>query len=99
MADQLPDGPVTIVFSDVVGSTDLRTERGDAAAHRLLREHEDIVRRCVAAHDGREVKALGDGFMLAFTSVRRALDCAVRSSRPPQRNSESPGRRCTSGSG
>ena len=43
-------GPLTILFSDVEGSTDLRTERGDAAAHRILRSHEDVVRRCVAAH-------------------------------------------------
>ena len=77
MGWQLPDGPVTILFSDVEGSTDLRTERGDAAAHRILRSHEDFVRGCVAAHDGREVKALGDGFMIAFASVRKALTCAV----------------------
>jgi DNA-binding SARP family transcriptional activator/class 3 adenylate cyclase len=77
MGWQLPDGPVTILFSDVEGSTDLRTDRGDAVAHRILRAHEEFVRECVAAHDGREVKALGDGFMIAFASVRKALACAV----------------------
>ena len=77
MGEQLLDGPVTILFSDVEGSTDLRTERGDAVAHRILRAHEEVVRSCVSAHDGREVKALGDGFMIAFGSVRRALACAV----------------------
>ena len=77
MRGRLPDGPVTILFSDVEGSTDLRTRRGDAVAHRILREHEDVVRGCVAAHDGQEVKALGDGFLIAFTSVRKALDCAA----------------------
>ena len=92
MAERLPSGPVTIVFSDVVGSTDLRTEHGDVAAHRLLRAHEDIVRRCVAAHEGREVKALGDGFMLAFVSVRQALGCAVAIQQASaERNAESPG--------
>jgi class 3 adenylate cyclase/tetratricopeptide (TPR) repeat protein len=74
---QFPEGPLTILFSDVEGSTDLRTQRGDVAAHRILRAHEEIVRRCVAEHDGREVKALGDGFMVAFASTRRALACAL----------------------
>jgi DNA-binding SARP family transcriptional activator/class 3 adenylate cyclase len=77
MGSQLPDGPVTILFSDVEGSTDLRTERGDLVAHRILRAHEEFVRGCVAAHAGREVKALGDGFMIVFASVRKALTCAV----------------------
>ncbi len=77
MGEQLPEGPVTILFSDVEGSTDLRTERGDAVAHRILRAHEEVVRSCVAAHDGREVKSLGDGFMIAFASPRKALACAV----------------------
>lgn len=75
MGDHFPEGPLTIVFSDVEGSTDLRTQRGDTAAHRILRAHEEIVRRCVAEHDGREVKALGDGFMIAFASARKALSC------------------------
>ena len=69
--------PVTILFTDVEGSTDLRTSRGDAVAHEILRAHEDLVRACVTEHGGREVKALGDGFMIAFGSARRALGCAV----------------------
>jgi class 3 adenylate cyclase/tetratricopeptide (TPR) repeat protein len=76
MGERIPDGPITILFSDVEGSTDLRTERGDAVAHRILRAHEEVVRGCVSAHEGREVKALGDGFMIAFSSVRKALTCA-----------------------
>jgi class 3 adenylate cyclase len=67
----------TILFTDVEGSTALRTERGDDAAGEVLRAHETIVREQVARHGGREVKALGDGFMLAFASVRAALTCAV----------------------
>jgi class 3 adenylate cyclase/tetratricopeptide (TPR) repeat protein len=71
------DAPLTILFTDVEGSTDLRTRRGDEAAHEILRAHEQVVRGCVASHGGREVKALGDGFMIAFTSARKALTCAV----------------------
>ncbi len=73
----MDEAPVTILFTDVEGSTDLRTRRGDAAAHEILREHEDLVRACVGEHGGREVKALGDGFMVVFASVRRALGCAI----------------------
>ncbi|MGH8993222.1 MAG: adenylate/guanylate cyclase domain-containing protein [Acidimicrobiia bacterium] len=69
--------PVTILFTDVEGSTDLRTRRGDAAAHEILRGHEVLVRACVAEHGGREVKALGDGFMIVFVSARKALACAT----------------------
>ncbi len=69
--------PVTILFTDVEGSTDLRTRRGDAAAHEILRAHEEIVRGCIADSGGREVKALGDGFMIAFTSARKALACSI----------------------
>ena len=84
--------PLTILFTDVEGSTDLRTERGDAAAHRILRSHEDVVRRCVTDHDGKEIKALGDGFMVAFPSVRNALVCAIAIQRElEERNIESPG--------
>jgi len=90
--DRFGDGPVTIVFSDVVGSTDLRTARGDDAAHRMLRAHEEVVRRCLPKHQGREVKSLGDGFMLAFTSVRRGLECAIGIQQAlAERNVDSPG--------
>ncbi len=65
------------MFTDVEGSTDLRTRRGDAPAHEILRAHEDVVRSCVTEYGGREVKSLGDGFMIAFASARRALACAV----------------------
>ena len=89
---ELAAGPLTILFSDVEGSTDLRTERGDAVAHRILRAHEEVVRRCVADHEGKEIKALGDGFMVAFASIRSALDCAVAIQRElEERNVESPG--------
>jgi class 3 adenylate cyclase len=75
--ESLTGGPVTVLFTDVEASTDLRTRHGDDAAQQLLRGHEELVREQVRAHDGIEVKALGDGFMMAFSSARRALACAV----------------------
>ena len=75
--ESLAGGPVTILFTDVEASTDLRTRHGDEAAQELLQGHEEVVRDQVKAHGGVEVKALGDGFMMAFGSARRALACAV----------------------
>ena len=67
----------TILFSDVEGSTSLTERLGDAKAREVLRTYEGIVRESLRAHDGSEVKALGDGFMASFTSGTRALECAI----------------------
>jgi class 3 adenylate cyclase len=72
-----PDGTVTIMFSDIEGSTAMNERLGDKRWLDLLREHNAIVRQQVKAHGGFEVKSAGDGFMLAFQSARRALQCAV----------------------
>jgi len=77
MTDGQAQGTVTVLFTDVEGSTALRTSRGDEAAHDLLSAHEETVRAQIARHDGREIKSTGDGFMAAFASARKAVGCAV----------------------
>ena len=77
MASQLPEGTVTLLFTDVERSTDLRTSRGDETAHALLQTQGELVRAQIAEHGGHEVKSMGDGFMVAFASARSAVDCAV----------------------
>ncbi len=72
-----PDGTVTLLFTDIVGSTPLNERLGDQRWMELLKEHNGIVRERVSAHQGYEVKTEGDGFMLAFSSARRAVDCAI----------------------
>jgi class 3 adenylate cyclase len=72
-----PGGTVTIMFSDIEGFTSLIERLGDRAAMEILREHNDLVRGQVAAWGGYEVKAQGDGFMLAFAGAHKALHCAV----------------------
>jgi class 3 adenylate cyclase/DNA-binding CsgD family transcriptional regulator len=67
----------TILFTDVEGSTALTRRLGDARAREVLREHERIVRDALRAHGGSEVKTMGDGFMASFSSVARALECAI----------------------
>ena len=71
------EGTVSILFTDLEGSTELLTTLGDEQNHELLRIHNGIIRQQVANHGGLEVKALGDGFMVVFSSVRRAASCAV----------------------
>jgi class 3 adenylate cyclase len=72
-----PDGTVTILFSDIEGFTPILERLGDERAYELLRRHNEIIRAQVQACGGYEVKTAGDGFMVAFSSARRALRCAV----------------------
>ncbi len=72
-----PDGTVTVMFTDIEGSTAMTERLGDQKAQEVIRIHNAIIRQQVAAHQGFEVKSQGDGFMMAFSSARRALDCAI----------------------
>jgi class 3 adenylate cyclase len=71
-----PDGTVTIMFSDIEGSTAMADRLGDKRFMDVLREHNAIVREQVKSHGGFEVKSEGDGFMVAFQSAGKALACA-----------------------
>jgi class 3 adenylate cyclase len=62
-----------IVFTDIEGCTPLMHRLGDAAVLELWKAHERLVRDVVRSHDGIVLKAMGDGFMLSFTSVTQAL--------------------------
>lgn len=68
---------VTILFTDLVGSTEHSTSLTPAAADEFRRGHFAVLREVVAATGGTEVKNLGDGLMVAFTSTTAALDCAI----------------------
>jgi class 3 adenylate cyclase len=72
-----PDGTVTLLFTDIEDSTGLTIRLGDQRWLEILRAHHALIRQQVHEHGGFEVKCQGDGFMLAFSSARRALDCAV----------------------
>ncbi|MEK7806853.1 MAG: adenylate/guanylate cyclase domain-containing protein, partial [Chloroflexota bacterium] len=72
-----PDGTVTILFTDIEGSTTITERLGDQRWLGLLHTHNAIIREQLAAHAGFEVKSQGDGFMAAFQSARRALQCAI----------------------
>jgi len=77
---------VTILFTDLVGSTELLQRAGDEQAQRIFKAHHRLLREAVEAHGGHEVKWLGDGLMVAFDSALDAVKCAIamqQSSRRP----------------
>ena len=77
---------VTILFTDLVGSTELLQRAGDERAEHIFKAHHRLLSDAVAAHRGHEVKWLGDGLMVAFESITDAVTCAIamqQSSRRP----------------
>ncbi|MEX2311214.1 MAG: adenylate/guanylate cyclase domain-containing protein, partial [Rhodospirillales bacterium] len=71
-------GIVCIMFTDLVGSTQMTHERGDYGAQEIVRIHNAIVRSALAHHHGREVKHTGDGIMSSFTSAGNAVRAAMQ---------------------
>ena len=76
-ANPAPEGTVTLLVTDIEGSTSMTEEMGDIRWMRVLNKHNEAVRTCVHDHGGIELKNQGDGFLLAFPSARKALLCAV----------------------
>jgi class 3 adenylate cyclase/tetratricopeptide (TPR) repeat protein len=70
-------GTRTVLFTDMVGSTALRTALGDVAADTLRSEHEQVLRAAVEAHGGIVVKVMGDGLMAVFDGASDAVESAV----------------------
>jgi class 3 adenylate cyclase/DNA-binding SARP family transcriptional activator len=68
---------LTVLFTDLVGSTALLSALGDDAADELRRKHFSLLREAIGAHRGREIKNLGDGLMVSFSSAREAIACAA----------------------
>jgi DNA-binding NarL/FixJ family response regulator len=75
-AQQRPEGTVTVLFTDIEGSTRLLETLGEERARELFREHDRLVRETLEQHDGAEIEREGDAFMLAFAGARRAVLCA-----------------------
>jgi pimeloyl-ACP methyl ester carboxylesterase len=66
----------TVMFTDLVGSTERAAAVGDARWRALLAEHQASVRRELMRFRGQEVKTLGDGFLATFDGPARAIRCA-----------------------
>src|SRR5688572_22413892 len=66
-----------VLFTDLVGSTELRGRLGEEAAEELRRRHDRLLTEAVEGHGGRVVKGLGDGIMATFAGAADAVDAAV----------------------
>lgn len=78
----------TVLFTDVVGSTDLMSGMEAGAADSLRSRHFACIRSALAVHRGREVKTLGDGFMTTFDSAADGVACAVTMQRAVARENQ-----------
>jgi len=76
-ARQNDSGLRVIMFTDMESSVALTDRLGDAGAMNVLRTHNGVVRECLAAHGGREIKHTGDGVMACFASASRAVECTI----------------------
>ena len=73
-----PNTPtMTVMFTDMVGSTDMTQDKGDAAAQEIVRRHNTIVRMAISQYGGREIKHTGDGIMAGFDDATGAIDAAI----------------------
>lgn len=68
---------VVVMFTDLVGSTRLTEQLGDATWHEMLSEHRELVRSCVNGNGGVEVSTQGDGFLVRFDTPDAAVSCAM----------------------
>jgi class 3 adenylate cyclase len=67
----------TVLFTDIVGSTERAAAAGDRDWRALLERHDGLVREQLVRFRGREIKQLGDGFLAAFDGPARAVSCAA----------------------
>jgi pimeloyl-ACP methyl ester carboxylesterase len=67
----------TVLFTDIVGSTELAADLGDRRWRDLLEQHNTVVRRELGRFRGRELNTAGDGFLATFDGPARAVACAV----------------------
>jgi|RhiMetdeSRZDD1v2_1073273.scaffolds.fasta_scaffold352133_2 pimeloyl-ACP methyl ester carboxylesterase len=68
---------LTVLFTDIVGSTRLAAEKGDRQWKELLQKHHDVARNEFRRHGGTEVKSTGDGFLSSFVGPTPAINCAT----------------------
>jgi class 3 adenylate cyclase/streptogramin lyase len=79
----MPRGPerqrvlATVLFSDIVGSTEKAEALGDRQWRHVLATHHRIVRRALKEHRGKEIDTAGDGFFARFDQPSDAIDCAL----------------------
>jgi len=81
-------GPVTVLFTDLAGSTAMTQALGDAGAQQVVRAHNRIVREALSQWAGKEVKHTGDGIMASFVKTSDSLDAAIQMQRESAKERE-----------
>lgn len=71
-------GPITVLFTDIAGSTAMTQALGDAGAQKVVRVHNRIVREALSANSGKEVKHTGDGIMASFNKTSDGVDASIQ---------------------
>ena len=87
MREGRPTGTATVLFTDLVGSTDLLSRLGESAYDEVRRNHFAALREALARHNGEEVKTLGDGVLAVFGSAADAVSAGVDIQRAVDRES------------
>jgi class 3 adenylate cyclase len=77
VAEIAGNATATVLFSDLVGSTELLAKLGEAGFDEFRRQHFQVLRAAIGQHHGREIKTTGDGILAVFASAADALSCAV----------------------
>ncbi|MCB1306973.1 MAG: adenylate/guanylate cyclase domain-containing protein [Leptospiraceae bacterium] len=75
--EQLRIEAVTILFTDIAGSTRMYEDLGDAAAYNIVRDHFDILIQEIEKHGGVVIKTIGDSIMASFTGNTGAMDAIL----------------------
>lgn len=68
---------ITVMFTDLVGSTSITETHGDITTREMIKRHDDIIRERVEANEGKLVKTLGDGTMSYFPNTLCAIEAAI----------------------
>lgn len=69
---------VTLLFTDIVGSTEFFETAGDIAGRQMIQTHNDLLFPIIETHGGKIIKTIGDAIMASFADPGRAVECCVR---------------------
>jgi len=81
-------GLLTVLFTDIAGSTSMTQELGDAEAQKAVRVHNRIVRQSLTAFGGKEVKHTGDGIMASFSGATNAVESCIHMQRQVEQHNK-----------
>jgi len=81
-------GPITVLFTDIAGSTAMTQTMGDEGAQLVVRAHNRVVREALSNNAGKEIKHTGDGIMASFNRTSDGVDAAIEMQRETARHNQ-----------